>query len=487
MNQDSPYSAPAPGSTSLESKWWLSLPRKWWILITVGTGTFMAALDGSIVNTVLPVIRQSFGADLSTIEWVVIAYLLTLSILLLSFGRLGDIVGHKRIYNSGFIVFTAGSVLCGLSPTEWLLVASRIFQALGAAMLSSTSPAILTGSFPARQRGQVLGMQGTMTYLGLTVGPSLGGFLADHLGWRSIFYVNLPIGVVATALAFLVIPRSTSGRRREPFDLAGASALMIGLGALMLALSKGQDMTWTSPVIMSLFIGAVVFLAVFLWLERTMPHPMLDLSLFRDQLFSAATLSSFINYVCVYSIIFLMPFYLVQGRGFPAGFAGLLLTAQPIVMAVVAPISGYLSDRVGSRLPSTIGMALLAAGLFSLRDLNAQTSARDIILRLVLIGLGVGIFVTPNNSAILGSAPRQRQGIASGVVATARNLGMVFGVAAAGAIFSVQVAQRTTAHIPPQLAFFGAIQDTFLVITAIAVAGILLSAVRGGQGIASRD
>ena len=148
-------------------------------------------------------------------------------------------------------------------------------------MLSSTSPAILTGSFPARQRGQVLGMQGTMTYLGLTVGPSLGGFLADHLGWRSIFYVNLPIGVVATALAFLVIPRSTSGRRREPFDLAGASALMIGLGALMLALSKGQDMTWTSPVIMSLFIGAVVFLAVFLWLERTMPHPMLDLSLFR--------------------------------------------------------------------------------------------------------------------------------------------------------------------------------------------------------------
>ena len=156
-------------------------------------------------------------------------------------------------------------------------------------------------------------------------------------------------------------------------------------------------------------------------------------------------------------------------------------------MAVVAPISGYLSDRVGSRLPSTIGMALLAAGLFSLRDLNAQTSARDIILRLVLIGLGVGIFVTPNNSAILGSAPRQRQGIASGVVATARNLGMVFGVAAAGAIFSVQVAQRTTAHTPPQLAFFGAIQDTFLVITAIAVAGILLSAVRGGQGIASRD
>lgn len=471
--------APAPPDNGLvNAKWWLGLERRWWILVAIGTGSFMAGLDGSVVNTVLPVIRASFGADLPTVEWVVLIYLLTLSTLLLTFGRLGDMVGHKRIYNVGFIVFTVGSALCSLSATEAMLISFRAFQALGAAMITSNAAAILTRSFPAQQRGQVLGMQAAMVYLGVMVGPSLGGLLAEYLGWRAIFYVNVPIGLLGTALAFVIIPRAEQ-RRRESFDLAGAGALAVGLGALMLALSKGQELTWTSPFIVSLLAVAVGGLAAFLVVERVVRHPMLDLTLFRDRLFSAATFCAFINYVCVFTAMFLVPFYLLEGRHFSPAFAGMLLTSQPLVMVVVAPISGLLSDRVHSRVLSTLGMAALAAGLLSLSALGPQTGELEIVWRLMLIGFGAGMFNTPNNSAILGSVPLHRRGVATGVVSTARNMGMVFGIAAAGAVFNAQLAARTALYADSRLAFFGAMQDTFLAAAALAAIGAALSLVRG--------
>ncbi len=470
----------SPISTPADSNWWFGVARKWWVLIAVGTGSFMAGLDGSVVNTVLPVIRQAFSSDLATVEWVVMIYLLTLSVLLLSFGRLGDILGHKRVFNLGFVVFILGSALCGVAPTEGFLIGFRVLQAIGAAMLTANSPAIITTAFPAEQRGQALGMQATIIYLGVTAGPSLGGFLTDRFGWRAVFFINVPVGILGTILAFLIIPRTVAAQRRETFDLVGAGTFLVGLGALMLAVSKGQDMGWAAPMILGLFAVAVVFLAAFIRLEFSVSHPMLDLTLFRSRLLSAATSAAFFNYVCVYLMMFLMPFYLIQGRHFSPGFVGLLLTAQPIVMAIAAPFSGTLSDRIGSRIPATLGMVFLAVGLFGMSQINAQTSEMDIVIRLMLMGLGTGIFTSPNSSAILGSVPPQQRGIVSGIAATARNLGMIFGVAVAGAVFTTQIAVRTAALADQQAAFFGAISDTFLVAGVLAIIGILLSLVRGG-------
>ena len=225
--------------------------RKWWVLVAIGVGTFMSALDGSVVNTTLPVIRNAFGSDVATIEWVVTTYLLTVSGLLLSVGRLGDLRGHKQVYITGFVVFLLSSALCGMAPTAAALVGFRGIQAVGAAMLAANSPAILTKNFPASQRGRALGLQATMTYLGLTTGPALGGALAGWLGWRAIFYINVPVGAVALALSARFIPSDTATERRERFDLSGALSFLVGLVLLLLALNQGHAWGWISPLLVT--------------------------------------------------------------------------------------------------------------------------------------------------------------------------------------------------------------------------------------------
>jgi EmrB/QacA subfamily drug resistance transporter len=450
--------------------------NKWWVLIAVGISTFMSALDTSVVNTVLPVLRDSLGSNVAIIEWVVIIYLLVVSGLLLSFGRLGDLRGHRPVFLVGFVFFVTSSALCGLSQSTSALIAFRALQALGAAMLSANSPAILTKSFPDSQRGQALGLQATMTYLGLTVGPSLGGWLTDQFSWRAVFFINLPVGILALALSYRFVPHDEGKHTDERFDLAGASLFMTGLIALLLGLNQGHAWGWLSWQIVSLIITAVFLLAIFLRTERRVPSPMVDLSLFSNWLFSASVASAILNYVCVYAILFLMPFYLIQGRQFDPSYAGLLLTAMPIMMAIVAPLSGTLSDRVGARLPGTVGMALLAGGMFFLSRLGFQSPTMQIVRALALAGLGIGVFISPNNSALMGSAPRHRQGIAAGVLATARSVGMVLGVGLAGAIFTTVLEQR-----PTELAggLFDAVQISFLFTTVVALAGMLTSAVRG--------
>jgi EmrB/QacA subfamily drug resistance transporter len=451
------------------------IERKWWVLIAIGISTFMSALDTSVVNTVLPVVNSSFNSDIATIEWVVIIYLLVVSGLLLSFGRLGDLRGHRPIFLLGFISFIASSVLCGLAQSAWALVAFRGLQALGAAMLSANSPAILTKSFPDSQRGQALGMQATMTYLGLTVGPSLGGWLTDQFSWRAVFFINIPVGFLALWLSFLFVPHDEGKKQVERFDLMGAAFFLAGLVALLLGLNQGQTWGWTSVPILSLLIGSVVLLTIFVRIELRVPGPMLDLSLFSRRLFSSSVASAIFNYICVYSIMFLMPFYLIQGRQFSPSQAGLLLSAMPITMAVIAPISGTLSDRIGARLPSTLGMILLGIGLFLFSRLDSRATMSDIIQAMIASGLGIGIFISPNNSALMGSAPRHRQGIAAGTMATARNVGMVLGVGLSGAIFTTVLAQQ----VEPISGLYTAVQAAFLAAIGVAMLGALTSAIRG--------
>jgi EmrB/QacA subfamily drug resistance transporter len=455
--------------------------RKWWILLAIGVGSFMSALDGSVANVVLPVVRRTFGSDVATIEWVVTIYLLVVSGLLLSLGRLGDLRGHKPVYISGFAVFVLGSALCGLARSTETLIAFRALQALGAAMLLANAPAILTKNFPETQRGQALGMQATMTYLGLTVGPSLGGWLTSQFNWRAVFYINVPVGLLALWLSLRFIPRDAkrAAEHTEQFDVAGAVTFMAGLVALLLGLNQGQEWGWTSPPILALLAVAVLLLGAFLLIERRVSNPMLDLSLFQRRIFSAAAASAVLNYICLYSVLFLLPFYLIQGRSLDPAQAGLILTAQPLVMAIAAPISGTLSDRIGSRLLGTLGMLVLAVGLFFLSRVGPYTPFHVLAGALAVVGLGTGMFVSPNSSALMGSAPRQRQGIASGILATARNVGMALGVGLAGAIYTTVIARGQM--LGSTTALFDAIDMGFLVATGVAVLAAATCAVRGSQ------
>jgi EmrB/QacA subfamily drug resistance transporter len=446
-----------------------------WVLVTVGVGTFMSALDGSVVNTILPLLARELGTSVAGIEWVTTVYLLVVSGLLLGVGRLGDLRGHKRIYVAGFALFVLGSALCGLAPSVAALVALRVVQAVGAAMLFATAPAILTAAFPPERRGRALGALGTFTYLGLTAGPSLGGWLADALGWRAVFYINAPVGALAIALAVRVIADDRPARQEERFDVGGALLFTVGLVALLVALNQGHAWGWRSAPTLGLLLAALAGLAAFVAVERRRASPMLDLTLFRSRTFSAATASALLNYVCVYSILFVLPFLLIQGRGLDTRQAGLVLTAQPVVMAVVAPISGTLSDRVGARLPATLGMLILTLGLLLLAELSAAASLGAIAGALAVVGLGVGIFVSPNNSALMGAAPRHRQGIASGVLATARNVGMVLGVGLAGAVFTTILAR---AGATPGAALVEGVRASLLVAAAVAAVGTVTSFLR---------
>jgi EmrB/QacA subfamily drug resistance transporter len=449
--------------------------RKWWVFIVVGIGTFMSALDASVVNIIVPVLRAYFKSDVASVEWVVVIYLLVVSSLLLTFGRLGDLRGHKGMYAGGFLIFVTASAVCGLSPTVTVLVAARTVQAIGAGMLFANAPAILTRSFPPQQRGQALGLQAMMTYLGLTVGPSLGGWLTQSISWRAVFYINLPIGLLAFILSLVFIPadRPDAGLT-ERFDLPGALLFAAGLASLLLGLNQGDAWGWTSPAVLICAAAALVLLGIFLRVETRSPSPMLDLSLFNQRVFSASTASAVLNYVCLYCVIFLMPFYLLQGRGLNPAQAGLILTAQPIVMAIVAPVSGSLSDRIGSRLLSTLGMLVMAAGIFLLSLLKPDAANPAILIGLAVTGLGTGIFISPNTSALMGSAPRQRQGIASGILATARNVGMVLGVGLAGAILTSVMARSVG-----NKALFTAVHAGLLVGAGLAVVGAVISSVRG--------
>ena len=427
----------------------------------------MSALDGSVVNTVLPVMRAELHASVAEIEWVTAVYLLVVSALLLGVGRAGDLYGHKRSYIVGFSVFVVGSVLCGLSRSVGALIAMRALQACGAAMLFANSPAILTKTFPPEQRGRALGAQATMTYLGLTVGPPLGGWLADAFGWPAIFYMNVPVGAIAIALAVTFVVNDRPETIRERFDWTGAVLFSGGLVSLLVALDQGHAWGWTAVPTLTCFALSGAMIAVFVRVEIGRSAPMLDLTLFRNRVFASSTGAALLCYVSAYGVIFVLPFLLVQGRGLSAGRAGLIMATQPLVMAIVAPISGTASDRIGPRRLTTAGMFALALGLVLLATFAPSESRALVVVPLMIVGLGIGLFTSPNNSALMGAAPRHRQGIAAGVLSLARNLGMVLGVGITGAVFTTYLARAGA--LATHEALVSGIQASLYVAAAVAM------------------
>jgi EmrB/QacA subfamily drug resistance transporter len=463
---------------------------RWTVLGMVSIGIFMGTLDASIVNISLPKISFYFQVPLSgMVEWVIIAYLMVIASTLLTLGRLSDIIGRKLIWVTGLGVFTAGSALCGAAPSLPFLVVSRAFQGLGGAMTMSVSTAMIIHAFPVGERGRALGLVGAVVAVGISAGPTLGGIITQALSWRWIFYVNLPIGIVGVIAAIRLLPervRITGTQKR--FDPVGATLFSLGMTFLMLGMSFGREAGWLSPVILGAFAVAAVLLIAFLFVENRIEHPIVDLSIFRSRLFSAALASSLLSFLALFAVAFLMPFYLQELLRFEPGRAGLVLTAVPITLSLVAPVSGWLSDRFGSRVLSSLGLAVASTGLFFLSRLTHQATLFGIVWPLVVVGLGQGLFQSPNNNAIMSSVPPNRIGIASGFLATVRVLGQGFSVALAGAVFTslggAQAGALMVKNAGPPAAF---LQDTFvhafhvamLTSMVIASAGVFTSLVRG--------
>lgn len=452
---------------------------KWLVLSAVMLGSFMGPIDGSIVNTVLPDIAAYFGADISIVQWVPTIYLLTISCLILLYGRLGDMVGYKRVYLWGLGAFTVASILCGSAQSIWMLIAFRAVQGLAAGMMMAVAFAIVTAVFPPDQRGQAMGIYAISIAAALGLGPTLGGVMAEYLSWRYVFYVNVPIGIAALAWAARVVPGG-GGHPGQRLDWPGAVTAFVFLAALLLFANRGQDWGWTSPAVLGLGAITVGFGAIFVRIEQTSAQPMLDLSLFRSRRFSFAAASALLNFMALFAVIFLTPFYLSIALRYSMLKVGLVIAASPCATLAIAPLSGTLSDRVGTRGLTFLGMAITAAGLYLLAGLDATAGAATVIRHLVIVGIGAGVFQSPNNSAVMGSVPASRLGIASGMLAAVRNVGMVLGIAVAGAVLyntaPSSAAQSPDRFLPADVAeFLRGLHRAYLTGAALAAAGAVTS------------
>lgn len=463
--------------------------HKWWVLGTVSIGVFMAVLDANIVNIALPSVMTSFRTDLITVEWVVLAYLLTISVTVLPMGRLSDIVGRKEVYRAGFGVFILGSALCGVAPgVEWL-IAARMIQALGASITMANGLAITTAIFPARQRGQALGLNSTTVAVGATLGPTLGGLLVDALGWRSIFYLNLPVGLIGMAMAHLVLREelvTTTGHKRPSFDWPGAVTSAVTLGAFILAMSRAEVWGWTALPTLALLSTAIVFFVAFIVVERRSADPMIDLAFFRNRAFAAGVGASFLNFLAMSSNQFLMPFFLQTVQGYQARQAGLMITPVAVMLAVMGPVSGRLSDRFGARAFSSIGLGIVGLALLWLSFIPRDASYVQVLAALAMVGAGIGLFQSPNNSSVLSTVPRASYGTTAAFLNLTRNTGQVTGIAVAGTIVTIVMgrameslasgAPASAAQVQP---FLDGMHAAYRAGAAFAFAGCLASLVRG--------
>ncbi len=411
---------------------------KWFILSTVLVGATMSALDVSIVNVAMPTMEKGFQVNMAVIEWVAMAYMLTLTVFLPLFGRLADMFGRTKMYNTGFVVFTVGSALCGIAPNANFIIFSRVLQAVGAGLLQANSVAIITQAFPSNELGKAIGLQGSVQAIAMSVGPFVGGMIIAAIGWRWIFYVNVPIGIAGTFMALFILPSSKADilKKKEKIDYFGISFFAAGLAFLILAINEGTKFGWSSPIIITYFVIAAVLLPLFVYTEIKVEHPMIDLKLFKKWGFSAGNVTGMLSYYVLFAVLFLMPFYLENLLGYNAAATGSLLTPIPLSMAIIAPFAGAISDKVGSRIMTTLGMFVCAVATLLLSFLGNSINIYLLIFDFIILGVGMGIFTPPNNSAIMLSAPPERLGVAGGILNMMRALGLIFGVAFSGLLVS---------------------------------------------------
>ncbi|MGG1314889.1 MULTISPECIES: MFS transporter [Cohnella] len=413
-------------------------PNRWLVLANVSLGTYMATLDGSIANVALPTMAHKLGAPIHLIQWVLTAYLLTICATLPIMGKLSDLIGRTKVYQAGFLLFAFGSALCGLSHSLGALIVSRIVQAVGASCLMSNSQAIVAETFGSGDRGRALGIVGTVVSLGSLTGPGIGGILVEHYGWPTIFWINVPIGAAAFAAGLYLLPKSAP-RTREPFDFAGSGLFAAAMVAFLYTLSNAQDWGWTSAATIAGGAAALAaMLGFWLW-ERRAKFPMLDFRLYRIPAFAIGNLTALLMFTATFFTNVMMPFYLQNVRLLSPEKAGYLMMVVPVAMAVIAPLSGALSDRIGPNLLTTAGIVVVASGFVGLLFLTPDLNPVLLVAILCLFGLGSGLFQSPNNASIMGAVPKPQLGAAGGLNALVRNVGMVLGTSVSVSIYTTSL------------------------------------------------
>ncbi|MDP4146422.1 MAG: MFS transporter [Bacillota bacterium] len=420
--------------------------NRWIILITVVMCTFMACLDSSIVNVALPVMSNKLSVSMASIEWVVTSYLIIISATILIFGRLGDMIGKTKVFKFGIITFTIGSLLCGMSNSLLVLVIARVIQAVGAAGTMSTSQGIITHVFPQNERGKALGINGTFVALGAMVGPALGGLIIAAFSWKYIFLINVPIGLIVFAAGMKTLPKSSS-KVDEKLDGKGAVLFTVAIVALFGALIQGQVIGFTkAPIILGFVISVIAFIS-FLVVEKREKAPLLQLSIFENKLFSISIFCGFLSFIAISSFSIIQPFYLQDTLKLNSAVAGFFLMISPIVLAVTAPISGHLSDKIGSEVLTFLGLIFTSVGLLLMATLNEHSNLLVMTIYIAIMTIGSGLFQSPNNSLVMSTVSRDKLGIAGSVNALIRNLGMVVGIAMATTLLYNRMSAKVGYHV----------------------------------------
>lgn len=443
------------------------------ILFIAIISSFITPFDGSSVNIALPSIGEEFSLDAVTLSWITTAYLLSIAILLVPFGKLADIFGRKRVFLLGISIFTIASFFVTFSADVTMLIAFRLLQGAGCAMIFGTSLAILSAAYPPGERGKALGISIAAVYFGLSLGPFLGGILTETMGWRSIFLVNVPLGILCILFTVWKLPMEWRDAAGERFDLAGSVLWAASLVAFIYGLSILPDLTG-----IALIGGGTVILLFFILLEIRRPFPVLNMHLFlKNRVFAFSNLAALINYSATYAVTFLLSLYLQIAQDFSAEYAGLILVAQPVVQALFSPLAGKLSDRIDPGRVASAGMALTVAGLLLLTFLDADTTIPYILGCLVLLGAGFGIFSSPNTNAIISSVDRKSYGVASGMVGTMRLVGQMLSMGLAMTVFAMFIG-REQLELAPLTSFIESIHVAFIIFFVMCLLGMAFSLVR---------
>lgn len=455
----------------------LSSSQKLWALFGVGVGVFMSTLDVGIINVALPTLVSQLQTTFPEAQWAVLSYQLVSSSLVLAATRLGDMWGKKSLYQAGLITFTLGSLLCGLAPNINFLIGFRALQGLGAVFLSGLGLAIIAEIFPNSERGRAVGIIGSVVSLGVALGPSLGGLFLYLAGWRSVFLINVPLGIIATVLVAKVVPSSVLSKEKQRFDMIGAILALLTLSSFALGMTQGQREGFNSNHAVTLLVLSIIGFVSFLIVETRIKQPLLEINLFRNLRLSMSLLSNWLVFIVLSGLMLVIPFFLERVKQYPTSKVGLLLAISPIVSGLIAPISGAMSDRFGSRLIGVTGLGLMVGACWAISTFDAQTTELGYTVPYFIYGTGLGLFRSPNDSTVMGAVPRERLGIASGLLSLSRTCGVTVGIAVMGAIFTGLSASIDVATASSE-AIVAGFQGTFRASAIILSVAALASAFR---------
>ena len=456
--------------------------NKWPILLIVVMSTFMATLDSSIVNVALPQMARAMDVDTAQIQLVVTSYLIVIVGIILIFGKLGDMLGKTKIFTFGIAMFTLGSLLCGIGGSFPVLIGARIIQAVGAAATMANNQGIITQVFPATERGKALGLTGTSVALGSLVGPGLGGIIVGAASWEYIFLINVPVGVVVLFFAIKLLPRSNK-KATDRLDVLGAALFMFSIVPLFVALGQVPSLGFANPLILTGFIVSIVSFVAFIVVEQKRHNPLISLAIFKNKLFSLSIFCAFITFVGLFCNSIIQPFYLQDVMNYAPEQAGLIMMIFPLVLSVLAPVSGHVSDKIGSELLTFIGLLLISLGLFLMSTLTEQSSLMTMVIFIVVLSAGMGLFQSPNNSLIMSTVGRHQLGIAGSINALVRNMGMVCGIALATTLLygsmSGELGYRVTDYVAGQNgAFINGMRMVYMTAAVISLFGAVLTLLR---------